>query len=60
MNANDFLSIHNDDLTPIRTYEGVTIYSIDYDRAEQRGRDFIKKLIQIRKESENEKDKKSE
>ena len=46
----DFLDIHNDDLIPVDSYEGVVIYVIDYDKALERQNAFIRQMIERRKE----------
>jgi hypothetical protein len=48
----DFLDIHNDDLTPVAFHEGITVYTIDYQQAEDRMRAFVKRLIDMRLERE--------
>lgn len=51
----DFLSIHNDDLIPLDSYEGITVYAIDYESAINRHNEFIRSLILLRKKNENSK-----
>ena len=47
----DFINVHNDDLIPIDSYEGITIYRVNYEQALEREREFIRKMIALRKHS---------
>ena len=48
----DFLDIHNDDLSPIDTYEGITIYTINYEAALERNNENIRERIRNREDAE--------
>lgn len=49
----DFLDIHNDDLVEVSSYEGISTYVIDYEKAEKRRAEFIQKMIDQRKKNES-------
>jgi hypothetical protein len=50
--SKDFINVHNDDLIPIDTYEGITCYAINWGQAEEREIAFIQRLIELRKKNE--------
>jgi len=41
----DFIAVHNDDMIPLKTYEGITLYRIDYESALRRENEFTQRLI---------------
>jgi len=42
-------SVHNEDLIPIDSRNGVVIYSINYESLEKRDEEFRRKLIELGK-----------